>query len=56
MGKSSQICSLGQRCRKEISYPSNMGAGHGGVSGRFRRYKETAMEYAFIFDLLGIEE
>jgi oligopeptidase B len=32
----------------------NMEAGHGGVSGRFRRYKETAMEYAFMLDLLGI--
>jgi len=35
---------------------TNMGAGHGGVSGRFRRYKETALEYAFMFDLLGIKE
>ncbi len=34
----------------------NMEAGHGGVSGRFRRYRETAMEYAFMFDLVGIRE
>jgi oligopeptidase B len=34
----------------------NMDAGHGGVSGRFRRYKETAMEYAFMLDLVGIKE
>jgi oligopeptidase B len=34
----------------------NMEAGHGGVSGRFRRYRETALEYAFMFDLLGIKE
>jgi len=34
----------------------NMEAGHGGASGRFRRYKETAMEYAFIFDQLEIAE
>ncbi len=34
----------------------NMDAGHGGVSGRFRRYKETAMEYAFMLDLVGIRE
>ena len=34
----------------------NMEAGHGGASGRFKRYKETALEYAFIFDLLGISE
>ncbi|MBN2071670.1 MAG: S9 family peptidase [Candidatus Krumholzibacteriota bacterium] len=35
---------------------TNMGAGHGGVSGRFRRYRETALEYAFILDLVGIED
>ncbi len=34
----------------------NMDAGHGGASGRFKRYKETALEYAFMFDLLGIKE
>ncbi|MDF1864529.1 MAG: S9 family peptidase [Saprospiraceae bacterium] len=33
---------------------TNMDAGHGGQSGRFRRYKETAMEYAFILDLAGL--
>jgi len=31
----------------------NMDAGHGGQSGRFRRFKETAMEYAFFLDLAG---
>jgi len=35
---------------------TNLEAGHGGASGRFERYKETAMEYIFIFDLLGIKE
>ncbi|MGB2906964.1 MAG: S9 family peptidase [Candidatus Aminicenantaceae bacterium] len=35
---------------------TNMEAGHGGQSGRFRRYRETALEYAFILDLLGIED
>jgi oligopeptidase B len=34
---------------------TNMEAGHGGQSGRFRRYRETALEYAFFLDLLGIE-
>lgn len=34
----------------------NMETGHGGASGRFERYKETAMEYAFIFMLEGIEK
>ena len=32
----------------------NMEYGHGGASGRFETYKETAMRYAFICDLIGI--
>jgi oligopeptidase B len=32
---------------------TNMSTGHGGASGRFERYKETAMDYAFILDLAG---
>jgi len=35
---------------------TNMGAGHGGASGRFKRHKETAMEYSFLLDLAGIHE
>jgi len=34
----------------------NMDAGHGGKSGRYRRYREVALEYAFMFDLVGIRE
>ncbi|WP_250435941.1 S9 family peptidase [Hanstruepera flava] len=34
----------------------NMKTGHGGASGRFERYKRTALYYAFILDLEGIEE
>jgi oligopeptidase B len=35
---------------------TNMDAGHGGASGRFRRYHETALEYAFMLDLAGIRQ
>jgi oligopeptidase B len=35
---------------------TNMGAGHGGKSGRFTALRETAEEYAFILWQLGIEE
>ncbi len=35
---------------------TQMDYGHGGASGRFERYKETALEYSFIFNLLGITE
>jgi oligopeptidase B len=31
-----------------------MEAGHGGKSGRFQRYREIAMEYAFVLDQAGI--
>jgi len=34
----------------------NMAAGHGGASGRFERYKLTALQYAFILDLCGIKD
>jgi oligopeptidase B len=35
---------------------TNMDAGHGGASGRFRRHHETAFSYVFLLDLAGIEE
>jgi oligopeptidase B len=34
---------------------TNMGAGHGGSSGRFDALKETALEFAFMLDKLGIK-
>ena len=34
---------------------TNMDAGHGGASGRYRAYEEVAEEYAFLVDLAGIE-
>jgi oligopeptidase B len=35
---------------------TNMEAGHGGASGRFRRHRETAFSYLFLLDLAGIKE
>ncbi len=35
---------------------TNMDVGHGGASGRFKRYKEHALKYAFLFHLEGITE
>jgi len=35
---------------------TNLDAGHSGASGRFERYRETAVAYAFMLDLAGIEE
>ena len=33
----------------------NMDAGHGGKSGRFKIYKEIALEYAYLLDLVNIK-
>jgi oligopeptidase B len=33
---------------------TNMDAGHGGKSGRYRRYREIAEEFAFALDLAGL--
>jgi oligopeptidase B len=35
---------------------TNMETGHGGTTGRFKVYRETAQEYAFILDLAGVKE
>ncbi|WP_420318604.1 S9 family peptidase [Ekhidna sp.] len=35
---------------------TDMEAGHGGASGRFKRYKTTALQYSFLLDLEGITE
>jgi len=35
---------------------TNMETGHGGTTGRFKVYKETAQEYAFLLDLVGMKE
>jgi oligopeptidase B len=35
---------------------TKMEAGHGGVSGRYKQYWETAFQYAFLLDLVGIHD
>lgn len=42
--------------QNELLLKTNMGAGHGGKSGRFESLKETAEEFAFILWQLGVTE
>jgi oligopeptidase B len=39
-----------------VLFRTNMEAGHGGKSGRFRRYREMSEYYAFVLDQLGVTE
>jgi oligopeptidase B len=39
-----------------VLFRINMEAGHGGKSGRFRRYREMAEQQAFMLDQLGVAE
>jgi len=36
-----------------ILLDTNLDAGHGGASGRYKRYKEVALEYAFLLKIAG---
>ena len=40
----------------QLLLKTNMDAGHGGASGRFKRFGEIAFHYTFILDLAGIKE
>ena len=35
---------------------TNMEAGHGGASGRYKRWRDVAFEYAFLLDLAGLAQ
>ena len=35
---------------------TDMEAGHGGKTGRFKQHQDTAFAYAFLLDLAGITE
>ncbi|HEY5774161.1 MAG TPA: prolyl oligopeptidase family serine peptidase [Chitinophagaceae bacterium] len=37
-----------------ILFKTNMEAGHGGASGRFKALEDVALIYAFLFSLEGI--
>ncbi|HUO85625.1 MAG TPA: S9 family peptidase [Thermoanaerobaculia bacterium] len=42
--------------RNRLLLKTNMEAGHGGASGRFKQHRETALMYAFVLDLSGIQQ
>ncbi len=42
--------------RNRLLLKTSMGAGHGGVSGRYSYLRELAFDYAFVLDVMGIEE
>ncbi|WP_374991361.1 S9 family peptidase [Shewanella fidelis] len=39
-----------------LLFDTDMEAGHGGKSGRYRQYEDKAQEYAFFIGLLGLDE
>jgi oligopeptidase B len=42
--------------KNRLLLKTEMGSGHGGVSGRYSRLREIAFDYAFVLDVLGIKE
>jgi oligopeptidase B len=42
--------------QNRILLHTDMETGHGGASGRFKRFHEYALEYAFILDLMNIRK
>lgn len=42
--------------KNRLLLKTNMGAGHGGASGRYAQLEEMAFDYAFILDVMGMKE
>jgi len=42
--------------KKILILKTNMGAGHGGASGRYDRLHEFAFDYAFILNQVGMHD
>ena len=42
--------------KNPLLFVINMGAGHGGSSGRYDRLREYALDYAFLLDQVGIKQ
>jgi oligopeptidase B len=40
----------------KLLFKIDMEAGHGGASGRFKRLEDTALNYAFMLDLAGVDK
>src|SRR5690606_11374580 len=39
---------------KPLLLKTEMSAGHGGVSGRYAKWKEVAFEFAWVLDIVGV--
>jgi oligopeptidase B len=42
--------------KNPLLFVTNMGAGHGGSSGRYDRLREIALDYAFMLEQMGIKQ
>ena len=41
---------------RRLLFQTNMDAGHGGASGRYRQYRELALQYCFLLDVAGLSD
>ena len=41
---------------RRLLFQTNMEAGHGGASGRYRQYRELALQYSFLLDVAGLSD